>query len=504
MAVNKKPLILALDIGSASVRALVFDHRGSPVKGLSVRRPLTISVSGNGLSELDPEKTLRLIFDSLDELQDVVDQSGKAGQGRIAGVALCTFVTNLMGLDAHGRPLTPLSTYADTSAEEEAAQLRTELDEEEVHDRTGCRLHPSYLPPRLRRWANRDPELFKRVSRWVSLGDYLELELLGRARISFSAASWTGLLDRRRMVWDKPLLKVLNLTPERFSPLVDSRQARHDLKPDYARRWPFLARAAWFPALGDGATANVGSGCLGPDRVSLTMGTSTAVRAVMDSTPETVPWGLFCYRVDSRSSLLGGALTEGGSLYDWCLSAFNLPEEDRLLEELADVEPGSHGLSVLPFWSGERAPGWAGRARGSITGINPATRPVHLLRAVMEAVALRIAAVHRLLLPHLTPDHVLVASGGALTNSPVWLGIMADVLGRTVEVPDVEEASARGAALLALKALGRLEDLSRTTPPYLLALDPDPQRHRVYQRAGKKQEELYSRLIDQARSERGG
>jgi gluconokinase len=209
-----------------------------------------------------------------------------------------------------------------------------------------------------------------------------------------------------------------------------------------------------------------------------------------------VPKGLFCYRVDSQSSLLGGALTEGGGLYNWCRSTFNLPEGSRLQKALREMEPDSHGLNVLPFWSGERAPGWAGQARGSIAGLSLASEPIQILRAAMEAVALRIAAVHRLLSPHLTPDHILIASGGALTNSSVWLEIMADALGRPVEVPDLEEASARGAALLALRALGRLNDLSQTIPPPLLVQEPDPERHRLYQRAAKKQEDLYRRLIN--------
>jgi len=495
MALPELPLILALDIGSTSVRSLVFDLQGRPVEGLSSRRPVRINVSADGVSELEPRETLDLVFDCLDELQGRIGQGALPPGGRVEGVAPCTFVTNLVGLDAKGRPLTPLSTYADTSAEEEAARLRTELDETEVHDRTGCRLHPSYLPARLRRWAGLDPGLFRRVGRWASLGEYLELTLFGQTKISLSAASWTGLLDRRRLVWDRPLLETLGLTPERFSALAALHRPRQGLKPEYARRWPALARAAWFPALGDGAAANIGSGCLGPDRVALTLGTSTALRAVMEAPAGRVPPGLFCYRVDHQSSLLGGALTEGGGLYDWCRRTFNLPEGDRLQAVLQEMEPDSHGLAVLPFWSGERAPGWAGQARGSIAGLSLATEPVQILRAVMEAVALRLAAVHRLLSPFLNPDHILVASGGALTNSPVWLGIMADTLGRPVEVPDLEEATARGAALLAFRALGRLDDLSRTIPPPLLVREPDPERHLLYQRAGEEQEKLYCRLI---------
>jgi gluconokinase len=186
--------------------------------------------------------------------------------------------------------------------------------------------------------------------------------------------------------------------------------------------------------------------------------------------------------VDGRRSLPGGALTEGGMVYAWMLETLRL-EENRLkpvsgearlsgLEaKLAQIPPDSHGLTVLPFLAGERSPGWRGDARATIHGLTLATTPLDILRAGMEAVAYRIALVYEQLRSLLPADPEIIASGGALVNSPTWGQIMADVLGRPVTLSRAEEASARGAALLALEALGILSDIA-AAPDLLGAEEP--------------------------------
>ena len=489
MGRSDNPLILVVDLGSSSVRGLLFDGRGREVPGSDARLGLELSRPGG--QDPDPEAVLRQVLACLDQ---AVDRAGVEAH-RIAGVGLCTFVSNVLGLDRDGRPCTGLLTYADTRAAPQAEELKRMTDEQAAHQRTGCRFHPSYLTAQLLHLAQTSPEVFRRTARWASLGEYLELNLFGEARVSLSTASWTGLLDRRRLTWDRPLLELVGVAEDQLSPLAGSGQSQQGLKPEFARRWPALARVPWFPAVGDGAAANVGSGCLGPDRAALTMGTSTALRMATDKPLEKIPEGLFCYRIDEKTSLLGGALTEGGGLYQWVLNNLNLGDLDRAEQLLMKMKPDSHGLTVLPFWSGERSPGWQGQVKGTVEGLTLATGPLEILRAMMEAVALRIAAVHRLLEPSLAPDHEMVVSGAALRNSPVWRGIVADALGRRLVVPQIQEASARGAALLVLEALGIGPGPRAVDTPLEYTQEPDLERHRIYCRAGERQADLYGRVL---------
>ncbi len=485
------PLILSIDIGTTTVKILLFDRLGRAVENLHWRSGFEIQSTTDGASEVHADELLDVVCKGIDS---VLAMAGSLAD-EIAGVASCTFVGNILGVDRTGSALTPIYTYADTRAETSARWLKTVFDEKEIHHRTGCYLHSSYLPARFHWLEQTRPELIRQTERWLSIGEYLELELFGQTSVSYSVASWSGLLNRRQLVWDEHLLQKLPIDASQLSPLVDLDFPKRGLRRTYASRWPQLARLPWFPASGDGAAANVGSGCTGPSRVALTMGTTSALRAVLDRNIAQIPDGLWCYRVDRQRSLPGGALSEGGNLFSWMQRNLNLGNLDNLEMKLQTRPPNGHGLTVLPFLSGERSPGWQGSARATIRGISMATTPLDILHASLEAVAYRIALVFKRL-SVLLPDNVeVVAGGGALRNSPAWTRIISEVLNRPILMPDIPETSARGAALLALESLGVLDNLNDIPFHTERTFEPDPERHEIYQRALERHEELYHKLI---------
>jgi gluconokinase len=291
------------------------------------------------------------------------------------------------------------------------------------------------------------------------------------------------------------LLSALSMNVGHLSLLTDVRQPRHGLLPEFIRRWKGLKTIPWFPAIADGAAANLGSGCHHPARVALTIGTSCAVRIVTSDPVEEVPPGLWCYRVDHRRSIIGGALSDGGSLFAWMTAAFKLGSPEQLARALAAMAPDAHGLTVLPFFSGERSPGWADHARATFHGLSLATTPVDMLRAGLEAVAYRIGEIYKRLDSIIPDDADVVASGGALRRSPVWAQILADVLGRPIAVSGVREVSSRGAALLALESLGMLAGLDIPPPLTGKWYRPNRAHHVIYRKAIERQQRLYNRLV---------
>jgi gluconokinase len=344
-----------------------------------------------------------------------------------------------MGLSASGEPVTPVLTYADTRNVPDAEALRAEFEMDEVHDRTGCRIHSSYQPARFRWLARTQPQWLEGAAHWVSIGEYLFWELFGTLRASYSIASWTGLLNRRELNWDQTWLAHLPIKEENLSPLTDVDEPLSGLKGEWAERWPALKDIPWFPAVGDGAAANLGSGCTGPDRVALTMGTTGAMRVALDRSIERVPAGLWVYRVNRRYALLGGATTEVGNIFAWLNEMLELPPNTEA--ELVKMEPTAHGLTFLPFIAGERAPGWHDHAQATITGLTLHSRPIDLLRAGLESVAYRFALIHQSIAPQLPEDHQIIASGSGLLSSPAWMLIMADVLNRPLIASAEREAT---------------------------------------------------------------
>lgn len=485
------PLILAIDIGTSSTRVVLYDGRGGAVDGVAAQEQYTIRTTADGAAEDDPDAAIARVARCIDA---VLALAGPLA-GQIGAVAVDTLVTTTMAIDAAGRPLTPLLTYADTRNAADAEQLRRDLDERAIHDRTGCLLRTSYWPARLA-WVRRaQPQVWRSAARWITLGEYLELQLFGRCRVSFSVAAWSGLLDRRRLVWDAPLLDQLGVTPDQVSPLVDADAPLSGLAGAYAARWPALRAIPWFPAIGDGAAANIGSGCTSPDRIALTIGTTGAMRVVLEDVP-VVPPGLWCYRVDRRRVLLGGATSEGGNIYAWLRQTLRLGVPAAVEAALAAGPPDGYGLTVLPFVAGERSPGWAGNVPAAIHGLTLATQPIDILRASLEAVAYRFALIHQRICDQAGSAHQLIASGGALLSSPAWLQICADVLGRPVAVSAAPEATSRGAAVLALHALGALPALESAQPAAEQVYEPNHARRAIYQAAIARQAWLYERLID--------
>jgi gluconokinase len=290
--------------------------------------------------------------------------------------------------------------------------------------------------------------------------------LAGDGHTSVSMASATGLW-RVEGGWDEELLAAVGVEPERLPEVSD--EPAGDAEP-------------WFPAWGDGACANVGAGCVTRSRAALTIGTSAAYRVVHEEAGAEPRPGLFLFRVDERRAVEGGSLSDGGNLWDWLERTLSDVDAAGLADEPAD----GHGLTFLALLGGERSPGWDARARGAVAGLTFHTEPRQLVHAALEGVALRVAEV-----ADLVPGvEEVVATGAALLANPDWIRIVADVLGRPVQISGVAEASARGAAVLALEQLG-----DRPAPaPTRGILEPREDRTAIYRSALVRQRALYEAL----------
>ena len=301
---------------------------------------------------------------------------------------------------------------------------------EAVHQRTGCILHPSYYPAKIVWLREKHAEVYDRVARWVSPAEYLNLRLFGRPlddlRASVSIASGTGLYNHQTNNWDTELLHDIDLPSSALSPICNLDATISGLKPEYASRWAILKDVPFVPAVGDGACSNIGSDCNNPDRFAINLGTSGAIRAVTNQTNTPVPFGLWHYRVDRERSLIGTAFSDGGHIMEWLHDTLRLPDFETLIPLVDTIAPCSHGLTFLPFLSGERGLHWNPNARAAILGLNLDTDPIEIVRAAMESVALQFAAATESLGAVFPNIQEIVASGGAFKHFPNWLQIIAD------------------------------------------------------------------------------
>lgn len=461
--------------------------RGDIQPGSLVKNEQLMESAADGGSEIDAEVAFKHVVKTLDDVM----RTPAARASNIAYVATCAFWHSLIGVDRNGKPTTKVLGWADTRSGSYTSALRKRFDERELHNSTGARFHSSYWPAKLLWIRNEHPDAFSRTDAWLSFSDFVALRLFGVAATSISMASGTGLMDVRTCKWNAALVRFLGLNAGSLA-LISEGAYSYRLVQKFQRRWPRLRSAEWFPAIGDGAANNLGSGCIKSSRAALMIGTSGAMRvAYAGEPPTTLPTGLWCYRIDRARVVTGGALSDGGGLYRWLVD--NLRIDDDAETAIGRREPDSHGLTFMPFLHGERSTGYNDTATGALTGIRATTTALDMLHAGLEAVAYRFAEILDQL-NDMFRIREIVASGGAIRSSPVWAQIIADVLGKELLMSDAEEASMRGAVLLALETVGAIPEIpaehqSSTT------IKPNRDRTRVYRAARKRHDEMYRLLF---------
>jgi gluconokinase len=435
--------VLALDVGTSSVRAHVFDETAEE-RGEPARREYA--------DEQDADRIVRFVREA------IADAGGADG---VDAVGASCFGHSLLALGGDGRPLTPVFSWRDTRSANAADWLLRRLDGAAVQARTGCQIHTSYWPAKLAWLAQERPEVFRSARRFVSFCDYLYEQVLGRpVPASIAMASPTGLVDLRTRLWDEDLLSTLGVERERLPEISDA------------------PVEGWYPALLDGACSNLGVGCTTRERAALMVGTSGAMRVVYETERPQPRAGLFLHWLDDRRVVEGGSLSDGGNLRAWFEST--LANTDG---SLANRDPGSHGLTFLTLLGGERSPGWHQHAKGAVEGLTFDTTPLDLRQAALEGVAFRFAEVADLI-PGV--DEV-VATGGALLHDPDWVQIMADALGRPLVTSAVQEGSLRGAAVITLERLGA----SPAPAPLGAVVEPRADKVEAFRAARERQRQLY-------------
>ena len=483
-------LVLALDIGTSSVRAALYNSAAQRLDETFVKNARQLVMTDEGGAEIDAETALLQTVAVIDEV--LVKAGDKTG--KIEFVTASCLWHSLVGVSAEGVALTPVYGWADTRSSEFVKTLRVQFGEREIHQRTGARFHPSYWTAKLLWLKNEQREIFSKVSKWLTFADFLALRFFGEAATSVSQASGTGIFDIRRCVWDEQLISFLEIAPEKLPRIADETETFR-FNETWANRWQELKNAQCFPAIGDGAANNVGANCVKKNKAALMIGTSGAMRVIYTGEPPSeIPNGLWCYRLDAKRVIVGGALSDGGGLYRWLKDVLKLTgTDDEIENQIAQNAPDSHGLTFLPFLAGERSTNWNAAAQGAILGLNAATSAVEITQAALEAVAYRFAAIFEQL-NQVVPLETIIASGGALRESPVWTQIICDTLNKNLFLPDEREASSRGAVLFALEKAGMINDISEISAENGQAFAPDRAKHEIYQKAKQRQEGFYERV----------
>jgi gluconokinase len=534
-------ILLALDIGSSSIRCSPFILLPTgDVKSVATCSSKTALAIVSPQADAHPvsieviaDTVELLLSQSITKLREWSPSSSLCSSGQLSIVAIgfSSLAMSLVKVDELMQQASPLLVYA---CAERSPSIRRAVDElkgmtsDDDHQRTGTMLwHPSYAPAQLRALNSCSQSRLKHGSgtstntpgeasfKWQTISQHIMSRWSSsklQTPMSFCEASWTGLLNVRDMCWDTKAVQLADINADLLPQLCQFDGFVGGFDEDSSTRMGLphyeIRDTSMFLGVGDGACCCFGSGCDYPSahgiHISVTIGTSAAVRVLLDLQrepfPSLLPPGLFCYRINQRYLMIGGALSDGGNLIEWYSTIIGGDDHlrKRVLRRLSRFylrkNSGNFINSdnrmrrrekvvgfplILPFWSGERAPGWDSQAKGTIVGLNRATTKEDILFALMESVCMRLHAIIRTLaqsgiLPNPsgssslsnatgTPNGtILIASGAGLETNPLWCQILSDVTEMKLvnNSPDSCELTTLGLARMMSKSLTPDQNIS--------------------------------------------
>ncbi|MCS7194035.1 MAG: xylulokinase [Meiothermus sp.] len=483
-------LALGLDLGTSGLKAVALDEQGRKVAEAKATYPL--HTPRPGWTEQEPQDWLRAAREALKALRE------KLGGAEVVGLGLSGQMHGAVFLDRAGQPLAPAPLWNDQRTAEEVAQIEAALPQRELIRRTGNPAVTGFQLPKLLWLRNHSPELFRRLYKVLLPKDYLAFALTGAWASEYSDASGVGALNLAEKRWDSEILHSLGLEEGLFPELGPSERVVGTLQPEWARETGLPAGLPVVAGAGDNAAAALGLGVSRHRKGvgSVSLGTSGVIFIPLEvPTPE--PEGrvhLFAH-ADGGYHLLGVTLSAAGSL-EWLRGLFPEVSLETLLAEAEAAPLGSEGLLFLPFLAGERSPYLNPHLRGAFVGLSLAHKRGHLVRSVLEGVALSLGEVYQVMRPLAEVQRLLATGGGAASD--LWLSLLSGALGVPVVRVSGDEGAARGAGILALVGAGVYLDVAQalqaTTPAELSSPLPQPgiEAYRLgYARAVEKVIELH-------------
>lgn len=484
-------MFVGIDLGTSAVKAVLLDRDGA--LRASASAPLAISRPQPRWSEQDPEHWWQATLQAMDRLILTVVQQG-LDPAAIESIGLSGQMHGATLLDARGQVLRPAILWNDGRSEAECAELEALADFRTI---TGNLAMPGFTAPKLLWLRKHEPDVFARIDKVLLPKDYLRYRLSGDFATDPSDAAGTLWLDVARRAWSPAMLAACGLDQAQMPRLVEGSRMTGQLRGELARRWS-MGEVAIAAGGGDNAAGAVGMGVVRPGQAMLSLGTSGVFFAVSDgfrARPQQAVHS-FCHALPDTWHLMS-VMLNAASCLDVAAQWGGYADVGSMLDAAAATPMHAQRPWFLPYLDGERTPHNDVHATGLFHGLTPGTRREDMVHAVLEGVGLGLLdGIEAVCAAGVDSGPVSVIGGG--TRSTYWLQMLADILGRPLQLHDGGDVGpALGAARLARMAVDGDGDPSVACPqpPLLKLLEPHMERHQEY--IARRQpvfRELYVRL----------
>jgi gluconokinase len=276
------------------------------------------------------------------------------------------------------------------------------------------------------------------------------------------------MMDLKKLDWDQEALQIAGISREQLSRLVPTTEIFTNCNLELANQMGIDPQTPFVIGASDGVLSNLGVNAIGKGEIAITIGTSGAIRTIIDQ-PQTDEKGrIFCYALTEKHWVIGGPVNNGGMIFRWIRDEFAASEVEtakrlgidpyEVLTKIAEgVRPGADGLLFHPYLAGERAPLWNPDVRGSFFGLTMAHKKEHMIRAALEGVIYNLYTVFLALIECMEGPVTRIQATGGFARSEVWRQMMSDIFDLEVVVPESYESSCLGACILGLYATGKID-----------------------------------------------
>lgn len=452
--------MVGIDIGTTSTKAVLFSEKGEVIQQANIGYPLHTPDSST--AEQNPEEIFQAVLQALSTIMKL--HSNKT----LSFISFSSAMHSVIAMDEQDQPLTPCITWADNRSEAWSRKIKNELNGHEIYKRTGTPIHPMSPLSKIAWLVNELPEIASKATKYIGIKEYIFKKFFDQYVVDHSLASATGMMNLKTLDWDEEALQIAGITRSQLSDLVPTTKLFSGCNPSLAKEMGIDPQTPFVIGASDGVLSNLGVNAIGKGEIAVTIGTSGAIRTIINE-PKTDEKGrIFCYALTEKHWVIGGPVNNGGMVLRWIRDEFASSEIEtakrlgidpyEVLTRIAErVRPGADGLLFHPYLAGERAPLWNPDVRGSFFGLTMSHKKEHMIRAALEGVIYNLYTVFLALTECMDGPVTRIQATGGFARSRVWRQMMSDIFESEVVVPESYESSCLGACILGLYATGKIE-----------------------------------------------
>lgn len=452
--------MVGIDIGTTSTKAVLFSEKGEVIQQENIGYPLHTPDSST--AEQNPEEIFQAVLQALSRIMKL--HSDKT----LAFISFSSAMHSVIAMDEQDKPLTPCITWADNRSEGWSRKIKNELNGHEIYKRTGTPIHPMSPLSKIAWLVNELPEIASKTTKYIGIKEYIFKKFFDQYVVDHSLASATGMMNLKTLDWDEEALQIAGINRSQLSELVPTTKLFSGCNPSLAKEMGIDSQTPFVIGASDGVLSNLGVNAIRKGEIAVTIGTSGAIRTIINE-PQTDEKGrIFCYALTENHWVIGGPVNNGGMVLRWIRDEFASSEIEtakrlgidpyEVLTRIAErVRPGADGLLFHPYLAGERAPLWNPDVRGSFFGLTMSHKKEHMIRAALEGVIYNLYTVFLALTECMDGPVTRIQATGGFARSSVWRQMMSDIFESEVVVPESYESSCLGACILGLYATGKIE-----------------------------------------------